>query len=191
MALPRLLKGIFLKEKVDFGNLVLGLSQIYIPESTSWIEDSEQLTWEGLWWVPMGRNSGTGLTIRVEWDNHPVTFGWTSNDMQVDAGNEHGLEWGKSLQSKVVYDGCLLAMLRALTEGRNVHLSLLKIDLRDLHLQVWHRRRQWHPTPVFLPGESQGWGSLVGCRLWGRTELDMTEATQQQQHLQVWHRSAS
>ena len=36
-------------------------------------------------------------------------------------------------------------------------------------------------TPVFLPGESQGPGSLVGCRLWGRTESDMTEVTQQQQ----------
>ena len=33
------------------------------------------------------------------------------------------------------------------------------------------------PTPVFLPGESQGWGSLVGCHLWGRTESDMTEVT--------------
>ena len=40
-----------------------------------------------------------------------------------------------------------------------------------------HRRRKWQPTPVFLPGESQGWGSLVGCRLWGCTELDTTEAT--------------
>ena len=40
-----------------------------------------------------------------------------------------------------------------------------------------HRRRKWKPTPVFLPGESQGRGSLVGCRLWGRTELDTTEAT--------------
>ena len=37
-------------------------------------------------------------------------------------------------------------------------------------------RRKWQPTPVFLPGESQGRGSLVGCRLWGRTESDMTEA---------------
>ena len=37
------------------------------------------------------------------------------------------------------------------------------------------------PTPVFLPGESQGRGSLVGCRLWGRTESDTTEATRQQQ----------
>ena len=40
-----------------------------------------------------------------------------------------------------------------------------------------HWRRKWQPTPVFLPGESQGWGSLVGCRLWGHTELDMTEVT--------------
>ena len=40
-----------------------------------------------------------------------------------------------------------------------------------------HRRRQWHPTPVFLPGKSQGWGSLVSCRLWGRTDSDRTEAT--------------
>ena len=37
-----------------------------------------------------------------------------------------------------------------------------------------------HSTPVFLPGESQGRGSLVGCRLWGRTESDTTEARQQQ-----------
>ena len=38
-----------------------------------------------------------------------------------------------------------------------------------------HWRRKWQPTPVFLPGGSQGWGSLVGCRLWGRTESDTTE----------------
>ena len=38
-------------------------------------------------------------------------------------------------------------------------------------------RRRWQPTPVFLPGESQGWGSLAGCHLWGRTESDTTEVT--------------
>ena len=38
-------------------------------------------------------------------------------------------------------------------------------------------RRKWWPTPVFLPGESQGRRSLVGCRLWGRTESDTTEVT--------------
>ena len=40
-----------------------------------------------------------------------------------------------------------------------------------------HWRRKWQPTPVFLPGESQGWGSLLGCRLWGLIESDTTEAT--------------
>ena len=38
-----------------------------------------------------------------------------------------------------------------------------------------HQRRKWQPTPVFLPGEYQGRWSLVGCRLWGRTESDTTE----------------
>ena len=42
-----------------------------------------------------------------------------------------------------------------------------------------HWRRKWQPTPVFLPGESQGRGSLVGCSLWGRTESDTTEVTEQ------------
>ena len=41
--------------------------------------------------------------------------------------------------------------------------------------------KKWQPTPMFLPGESQGWGSLVGCCLWGCAESDTTEATQQQQ----------
>ena len=40
-----------------------------------------------------------------------------------------------------------------------------------------HWRRKWQPTPVFLPGESQGRQSLMGCCLWGRTESDTTEAT--------------
>ena len=45
------------------------------------------------------------------------------------------------------------------------------------HFTFTHWKRKWQPTPVFLPVESQGPGSLVGCRLWGRTELDTTEAT--------------
>ena len=40
------------------------------------------------------------------------------------------------------------------------------------------RRRAWHPTPVFLPGESHGQRSLVGYSLWGRIESDTTEATE-------------
>ena len=48
----------------------------------------------------------------------------------------------------------------------------------SLSLLTFRRwRRKWQPTPVFLPGESQGRGSLVGCRLWGHTESDTTEVT--------------
>ena len=53
------------------------------------------------------------------------------------------------------------------TEGRT--------RLSDFPFTHW--RRKWQPTPVFLPGESQGRGSLVGCHLWGRTESDTTEVT--------------
>ena len=40
---------------------------------------------------------------------------------------------------------------------------------------LWVRRRKWHPTPVFLPEESHGQRSLVGCSPWGRKESDTTE----------------
>ena len=50
-----------------------------------------------------------------------------------------------------------------------------------------HWRLKWQPTPVFLPGESQGWRSLVGCHLRGRTESDMTKVTYQQQQQQTYH----
>ena len=49
--------------------------------------------------------------------------------------------------------------------------------LTSLSLFTFMHWRKWQPTPVFLPGESQGRWSLVGCRLWGRTESDTTEAT--------------
>ena len=52
-------------------------------------------------------------------------------------------------------------------------------------------RRKWQPTPMFLPGESQGRWSLVGCRLWGHTELDTTDVTQQQQQQQKQLTSSS
>jgi len=40
-------------------------------------------------------------------------------------------------------------------------------------MHIW--RRQWHPTPVLLPGKSHGRRSLVGCSPWGRKELDTTK----------------
>ena len=64
--------------------------------------------------------------------------------------------------------------------GRLQSMESLELDITEqLHFlfTFMHWRRKWQPTPVFLPGESQGWGSLVGCRLWGCTESDTTEAT--------------
>ena len=65
--------------------------------------------------------------------------------------------------------------------GRLQSMGLLRVrhywatSLSLFSFMYW--RRKWQPTPVFLPGESQGRGSLVGCRLWGSTESDTTEAT--------------
>ena len=60
-------------------------------------------------------------------------------------------------------------------------MGLLELDTTEqlhFHFSLFmHWRRKWQPTPVFLPGESQGRGSLVDCHLWGCTELDTTEAT--------------
>ena len=65
--------------------------------------------------------------------------------------------------------------------GRLLSIESLRVghnSVTSLSLFTFmHWRRKWQPTPVFLPGECQGRGSLVGCRLWGRTELDTTEAT--------------
>ena len=58
------------------------------------------------------------------------------------------------------------------------NLILMKKEMRYISVCIFvcicHESE---PTPVFLPGESQGRRSLVGCCLWGRTELDTTEVT--------------
>ena len=67
-----------------------------------------------------------------------------------------------------------------------IHLKLIFVKLVSSKwftcgcLIIWafpgtQWRRQWHPTPVLLPGKSHGWRGLVGCSPWGRDESDMTE----------------
>ena len=59
-----------------------------------------------------------------------------------------------------------------------VRLGQGLLELVDLNFdETWSEISSEGGHPVFLPGESQGQGSLVGCRLWGRTESDMTEVT--------------
>ena len=64
-------------------------------------------------------------------------------------------------------------VLQSMGSLRVGHDSMTSLSL----FTFMHWRRKWQPTPVFLPGESQGQRTLVGCRLWGRTESDTTEAT--------------
>ena len=54
-------------------------------------------------------------------------------------------------------------------------LKRTRIHMTQLISSTCWRRRQWHPTPVLLPGKSHGWRSLVGCSPWGREESDTTE----------------
>ena len=44
-----------------------------------------------------------------------------------------------------------------------------------VYSSIFKRRRQWHPTPVLLPGKSHGWRSLEGCSPWGYWGSDTTE----------------
>ena len=53
--------------------------------------------------------------------------------------------------------------------------SRFSLVIYFIHSSVYMRRRQWHPTPVLLPGKSHGRRSLIGCIPWGREESDTTE----------------
>ena len=75
----------------------------------------------------------------------------------------------KLVQKKHLKNSTPFHDLKEFTQG-------IERNCRDMDgPSAYYLRRQWQPTPVFLPGESQGWGSLMGCRLCGCTELDTTE----------------
>ena len=93
---------------------------------------------------------------------------------------DHNKLW-KILQEKGISDH-LICLLRNLYAGQEATVRTGYGTTDWFHIGkgvhqgcIW--RRQWQPIPVLLPGESQGRWSLVGCRLWGRTESDMTEVT--------------
>ena len=65
------------------------------------------------------------------------------------------------------------AAIHGVAKSRTRLSDWTELKLMDYYLRV----RKWQPTPVFLPGESQGRRSLVGCHLWGRIESDTTEGT--------------
>ena len=88
-----------------------------------------------------------------------MTF-WNDNILEIKAMAPHS----STLAWKIPWteEPGRLQSMGSLRVGHNWATSLLLFTFM-------HWRRKWQPTPVFLPGESQGWGSLVGCRLRGCT----------------------
>ena len=64
----------------------------------------------------------------------------------------------------------MLSQTKCLKQQRSIYNLLYTYNL----LYIYHSSL-WHPTPVFLPGKSHRWWSLVGCSPWGRWESDTTE----------------
>ena len=102
---------------------------------------------------------------RITWwcKEKPLTFG----DQKCQSGEDNGTPLQYSCLENPMEGGAWWAAVRGVARSRT--------RLSDFTFMHW--KRKWQPTPVFLPGESQGRGNLVGCRLWGRTELDTTEVT--------------
>ena len=68
----------------------------------------------------------------------------------------------------------LIQFIKSLENHRNLELEVLK-GSTYYTIQEYLLRRRWHPTPIFVPGKSHGWRSLVGCSPWGREGLHTTE----------------
>ena len=82
----------------------------------------------------------------------------------------------KGVRTSVTSRTILRRVLGMYTEKLRIYSSAShSIECLCGILRSSHRRRQWHPTPVLLPGKSHGQRSLIGCSPWGREESDMTE----------------
>ena len=101
-------------------------------------------------------SDGTGLIAKSKY--HNIWIFKMDEDM-------NALTWGMFIFEELLYD------YKECKQFSEVQRRSYKITPNSTPLV------SCLPTPVFLPGESQGWRSLVGCRLWGGTESDTTEAT--------------
>ena len=111
---------------------------------------------EKLWECPLIYISHTLRTLRIIWEHIKNAYSWFQPPGDAECMN---MELGPV--TCVFYN-----LPRWISATTSLSLST-----------CMHLKRKWQPIPVFLPGESQGRGSLVGCHLWGRTELDTTAVT--------------
>ena len=135
------------------------------------------------------------LTFHIRWPNIGASASASVLTMNIQGWFPFGLTGLMSLQSmglsrvfssttiqKVLILWHLAFFLVQLshlciTTGKTIALTIWTFVGKVMSLLFPSLSRKWQPIPVFLPGESHGQGSLVGCRLWGHTQSDTTEAT--------------
>ena len=138
----------------------------YADDTTLMAESEEELLKSLLMKVKV-ESGKVGLKLNIQKTKSRASGPITS--WQIDGATVETVSDFKFLGSKIAADGdCSHEIKRRLLLGRKFMTNLDSIF-------KW--RQQWHPTPVFSTGESQGQRSLVGCRLWGCTESDTTEVT--------------
>ena len=114
-------------------------------------------------------------------------FEWTPGVGDRQGGLPCCTSWGRKEsdtterlnRTELKWKGSGIALLKEIASHK---LSVLHFYTEWPFYEIWSLirllgKRQWHPIPVLLPGESQRRRSLVGCCLWGRTESDTTEET--------------
>ena len=147
---------------------------------------SSILAWKIPWTEePGGLQSVGSQRVRYNWDTHTVYLRYVNSQIIIQF--KVSLSFGKSQELRVynamaTHSSTLAWKIPWAEEPGGLQsmgwLGVGHDRATSLSLFTFMRwRRKWQPTPVFFPGESQGPGSLVGCRLWGRTELDPTEVT--------------
>jgi len=145
-----------------------GISLLFHVQSNRCLLACMQVSWEAgkvVWYSHLFQNFPQFIVIHTD-----EGFGIVSKaEVGVFLGEGNGTPLQYSCLENPMDGGAWWASVHGVTKGRT--------QLSDLTFTFMHWRRKWQPTPVFLPGESQGRGRLVGCCLWGGIESDMTEAT--------------
>ena len=99
----------------------------------------------------------------IAYCSQKLALGWQKTKDSFAKTGQHLHKAGTRKGTKVFSVQEMTASLQVLWTHYKVHMNSV----------LW--RRQWHPTPVLLPGKSHGWKSLLGCSPWGREESDTTE----------------
>ena len=147
-------------------------------------ESTLRMRWPKYWSFsfsisPFNEYSGL-ISFRLDWLDLLAVQGTFKSPLQYHSSKASILQYSAFFTVQRSRPYMTIGKTIALTRWTFVSkvVSLLFNMLSSLWLFTFmHWRRKWQPTPVFLPGESQGQQSLVGCHLWSRTKLDMTEAT--------------